>query len=91
MNMYAIVYNEFVKDLVIARDEEEAKDVMIEFNECTCNEVDPEVYDRTPIVRVPDDLQFMTGRGLVTIREIIDAHKEPKYWMAVDNKMMQFN
>lgn len=91
MNMYALVYNEYVKDLVVAHDEEEAKRVMIEFNEDTCNEIDPEVYEAIPVVLVPDDLQFMTGRGLITIRQIVDAHKEPKYWIAVDNKSMQFN
>lgn len=91
MNMYAIIYNEYVKDLVIAHDEEETKETMIEFNESTCQEIEPEVYDKLPIVRVPDDLQFMTGKGLFTIRQIVDAHKEPKYWIAVDNNSMQFN
>lgn len=91
MNMYAIVYNEYVKDLVIAHDEEEAKDTMIEFNDATCNEIDPQLYDQCPIILVDETLQFMTGRGLVTVRELIDAHKEPKYWLSIDNAAMQFN
>jgi hypothetical protein len=91
MNMYAVVYNEYVKDLVIAHDEEEAKETMIEFNEATMNEVDPQCYKQFPIVKVDDTLQFMTGKGLYTIRDIINAQKEPKYWIAIDDKAMQFN
>jgi hypothetical protein len=91
MNMYAIVYNEYVKDLVIAHDAEEAKDTMIEFNDAVCNEIEPEVYDTLPIVLVDDTMQFMTGKGLFTVRQVIDAHREPKYWLAIDNKAMQFS
>jgi len=90
MNMYAITYNEYVKDLVIAHDEEEAKQVMLDFNEATMNEVDPALYDSCPITLVPDDMQFMTRKGLYTVRQLIDAHSEPKYWIGIDNNAMQF-
>lgn len=90
MNMYAIVYNEYLKDLVIAHSEEEGKEIMIGIN-AMGTEIAPNIYDTIPTVLVDETLQLMTNRGLMSVRELIDDIGYPRYFTTIDSAAMQFN
>ena len=89
MNMYSIIYNDHVKDLVVAHSPEEAKQVMIEFNENNMLEIDPAYYDTLPIVEVDKELMYVSRTGPKKIADVCRTFSEPHYWLGIDDKQVQ--
>lgn len=87
-NLYAIVFNEYVKDMVIASSEQEAQDLLNKFNDDNCTEVVD--VSQFPCVLVDENLQTMTGKGLMTVRQVIEHYGEPRYIGAIDDLAVQF-
>jgi len=82
LHMYAIIWNEHIKDIVIAHNEEEAYELASD----DLYEVDAHGQ---PIKIVDDSLQTMTNRGLMTVREIIEHYGEPRYVVGIDDIRVQ--
>lgn len=82
LNMYAVIWNEYVKDIVIANDEEEAR--------LLATDVDADIDSSgVPVKMLDDTLQTMTKRGVMTLREVIEHYGEPRYVHGIDNKNIQ--
>lgn len=82
LNMYAVIWNEYVKDIVIANDEEEARRL--------ATDVDADIDSSgVPVKMLDDTLQTMTKRGVMTLREVIEHYGEPRYVNGIDNKNNQ--
>lgn len=78
LNMYAVIWNEYIKDIVIAHDEEEARELASD------GLVDIDA-NGVPVKLLDDTLQTMTKQGLMTLREVINHYGEPRYVSGIDN------
>lgn len=82
LNMYAIIWNEHIKDIVIAHDVEEAYELASD----ELHEVDAHGQ---PIKLIDDNLQTMTTRGIMTVRQVIEHYGEPRYIAGIDDIRVQ--
>ena len=78
LNMYAVIWNEYIKDIVIAHNEEEARELASD----ELAEIDA---SGVPVKLLDDTLQTMTTRGVMTLREVINYYAEPRYVYGIDN------
>ena len=77
LSMYEIEHHETVKDWIIAHNPEEAINILEDFH---ANLTDHRVsFAHCKVTRIPDDMQTMTNKGLMTVKEIIEYYGEPRY------------
>lgn len=82
LNMFAVIWNEYIKDIVIAHDEEEARELASD------GLVDIDASG-VPVKMLDDTLQTMTKQGLMTLREVINYYDEPRYLHGIDSISIQ--
>jgi hypothetical protein len=83
--MYAIIWNKYIKDLVIAESEEDARYLL-------CNEeIGVNAKDESVMcVKLDDTLQTFTAKGIKSVREIIQEYGKPEYLWSIDDIRIQF-
>lgn len=83
LNMYAIVWNKYIKDLVIAESEDAARGLASDGN------VDAK-DESVKCVKLDDSLQTFTAQGIKSVREIIEETGKPAYLWSIDDIRIQF-
>lgn len=66
-----------VQDWIIANSEEEAIKMLEDFMESVIYE--RHSYSHCQVNKVNDDMQTMTKKGILTVREIIEHYNQPYY------------
>jgi O-phosphoseryl-tRNA(Cys) synthetase len=84
--MYAIIWNKYIKDLVIAETEESARELLCD-EEIGINAKDEDVK----CVKLDDTLQTFTKNGIQSVREIIEQYGKPIYLLSIDDIRIQFS
>lgn len=82
LNMYAVIWNEWVKDIVIAHNETEARELASD----ELHEIDA---SKQPVKLIDDTLQTMTNRGVMTVRQVIEHYGQSRYLTGIDNIHVQ--
>lgn len=85
LNMYAIVWNKYIKDLVIAESEDAARELLCD-EEIGVNAKDESVQ----CILLDDTLQTFTAQGIKSVREIIEQTGTPSYLWSIDDIRIQF-
>jgi hypothetical protein len=83
--MYAIIWNKYIKDLVIAESEADARELL-------CNEeIGVNAKDESvKCIQLDDTLQTFTAKGIKSVREIIEQTGKPAYLWSIDDIRIQF-
>jgi hypothetical protein len=83
LHMYAIVWNKYIKDLIIAESEEGARELASDGN---VNAKDESVK----CIKLDETLQTFTAKGIKSVREIIQEYGKPAYLWSIDDIRIQF-